>query len=192
RDSASRNGSARWRTIGRSRCDVSAARRKSPRPLCSCVPTRPATSPVRRSTSGAGCTAMSERSGGEIVAEVLQAAGVRVVFTILSIHNIPIIDALVRAGPIRIVAARSESGAANMADGYARATGLLGVVITSTGVGAANAAGPLLEAYDAASPVLHLTGQVDSSYLDTDRTLLHANPRQLAMLGTLGKAARRA
>lgn len=135
---------------------------------------------------------MSERSGGELVAEVLQAAGVRVVFTVLSIHNIPIIDALARDGTIRIVSARTEAGAANMADGYARASGGLGVVITSTGVGAANAAGPLLEAFDAATPVLHLTGQVDSAYVDTNRALLHANPRQLTMLGAVGKVALRA
>ena len=82
------------------------------------------------------------RTGGEIVAEMLTAAGVDTVFGVLSVHNIPIYDALDRIGGFHVVSARGEQGAASMADGYSRASGRLGVVITSTGVGAANAAGP--------------------------------------------------
>lgn len=134
-----------------------------------------------------------ERTGGEIVVDLLQAAGVEVVFGVLSVHNLPIYDALTRDGSIRVVAARSEQGAVGMADGYARATGRLGVALTSTGVGAANAAGPLLEAYVASSPVLHLTGQIDSRHVDQgDRGALHAGKDQLAMLQAVGKAALRA
>src|SRR2546423_1715173 len=106
------------------------------------------------------------RSGGEIVAETLRAAGVDTVFGVLSVHNLPIYDALDRLGMIHSVLARGEQGAASMADGYARASGRLGVTITSTGIGAANAAGPLLEAYSASSPLLHITGQVDSRFIE--------------------------
>ncbi len=74
----------------------------------------------------------------------LKAAGVETVFGIVSVHNIPIFDAMAREGGIRLVPARTEAGAAAMADGYFRATGRLAAVITSTGVGAANAAWSLL------------------------------------------------
>lgn len=79
-----------------------------------------------------------------IVKELIQAK-VEVVYGIVSIHNMPIYDAMLRAGSIRIVTARGESGAVNMADAYARATGKLGVVLTSTGAGAGNGAGALTD-----------------------------------------------
>jgi acetolactate synthase-1/2/3 large subunit len=132
------------------------------------------------------------RTGGEIVAEMLGAAGVDTVFGVLSVHNIPIYDALDRVGGFHVVNARGEQGAASMADGYARVTGRLGVVITSTGVGAANAAGPLLEAYNASSPVLHITGQIDSRFLADRLPALHAAKDQLSTLQSIGKAAFRA
>src|SRR5207247_10819794 len=121
-----------------------------------------------------------------------KAAGVETVFGIISVHNLPIFDALAREGGIRLVPTRSEHGAASMADGFSRATGRLGAAITSTGVGAANAAGPLLEAFVASSPVLHITGQVDAAYLDQDRGFLHGAKDQLGMLDRVSKAAFRA
>src|SRR6266571_4876977 len=101
-----------------------------------------------------------QRTGGELVLDSLKAAGVDTVFGIISVHNIPIFDAIAREGGVRLVPARTEHGAAAMADGFARSSGKLAAVITSTGVGAANAAGPLLEAFVASSRVLHITGQV--------------------------------
>jgi acetolactate synthase-1/2/3 large subunit len=133
-----------------------------------------------------------ERTGGELVLDSLKAAGVDTVFGIISVHNIPIFDAIAREGGVRVVPARTEHGASAMADGFARATGRLAGVITSTGVGAANAAGPLLEAFSASSPVIHVTGQVDKAYLDQDRGFLHGAKDQLAMLDRVGKAALRA
>jgi acetolactate synthase I/II/III large subunit len=130
--------------------------------------------------------------GGELVLDSLKAAGVGTVFGIISVHNIPIFDAIAREGGVRLVPARSEHGATSMADGYCRATGQLSAVITSTGVGAANAAGPLLEAFVASSPILHITGQVDSPYLDQDKGFLHGAKDQLGMLDRVSKAAFRA
>lgn len=133
-----------------------------------------------------------QRTGGELVLASLKAAGVQTVFGIISVHNIPIFDALARDGGVRLVPARTEHAATAMADGYARATGRLAAVITSTGVGAANAAGPLLEAFVASSRVIHVTGQVESPYLDQDKAFLHGAKDQLAMLDRVGKAAFRA
>ena len=101
-------------------------------------------------------------------------------------------DAIGREGGVRLVTARGEHGAASMADGYARATGRLAAVLTSTAGGAANAAAPLLEAFSASSPVLHVTGQVEAAYVDQQRGPLHEAKDQLGMLECVGKAAFRA
>src|SRR5438876_9227056 len=130
-----------------------------------------------------------QRTGGELVLDSLKAAGVDTVFGIISVHNIPIFDAIAREGGVRVVPARTEHGAAAMADGFARASGRLAAVITSTGVGAANAAGPLLEAFVASSPIVHITGQVDAAYVAHDRALLHGAKDQLGMLERVSKRA---
>jgi acetolactate synthase I/II/III large subunit len=133
---------------------------------------------------------MSEAfTGGDAVVRALKNVGVDTVFGIISIHNMAIYDAIARQGGIRAVPSRSEPGAVNMADGYARATRRLGVVLTSTGTGAGNAAGSLVEAQTAGSPVLHLTGQVDSAHLDKGRGYIHEPKDQLTMLRALSKAA---
>ncbi|HEY7064246.1 MAG TPA: thiamine pyrophosphate-binding protein [Chloroflexota bacterium] len=135
---------------------------------------------------------MSESgTGGDAVVRALKHAGVDTVFGLISIHNLPIYDGIQRQGGIRAVPTRSEPGAVNMADGYARATGRLGVAITSTGTGAGNACGALVEAQTAGSAVLHLTGQVDSGYLDKGRGYIHEPKDQLGMLRGVSKAAYR-
>lgn len=83
-------------------------------------------------------------------------------FGVISIHNMPILDAFASRGNIRFVMARGEAGAANMADAYARTSGGLGVCLTSTGTAAGNAAGALVEALTAGTPLLHLTGQIET------------------------------
>src|SRR5579884_39033 len=133
----------------------------------------------------------NQHTGGDAVIDVLQAAGVEVVFGVISIHNIALYDAIARRGGIRAIPTRSEAGAVNMADGYARATGRLGVAITSTGTGAGNACGALVEAQTAGTPLLHLTGQVDSAYIDKGRGFIHEPKDQLGMLRAVSKAAYR-
>ncbi|MBL0151734.1 MAG: thiamine pyrophosphate-binding protein [Ideonella sp.] len=126
---------------------------------------------------------------GELVARFLEACGVRTAFGVISIHNMPMLDAFHRRGQIRFVSARGEAGACNMADAAARVSGTLGVCVTSTGTGAGNAAGALVEALTAGTPLLHLTGQIESPYLDRDLGYIHEAPAQLAMLQAAGKAA---
>ncbi|WP_282172473.1 thiamine pyrophosphate-binding protein [Cytobacillus firmus] len=132
-----------------------------------------------------------EFTAADAVVKELVRAGVEVAFGIVSIHNMPIYDAILRDGSIHLVCSRGESGAANMADGYARATGKLGVVITSTGTGAGNAAGSLIESWAAGVPVLHLTGEVASPYLGTGRGYIHECKDQLSIMeGSCKKAMR--
>jgi acetolactate synthase-1/2/3 large subunit len=76
-----------------------------------------------------------------------------------------------------------------MADAYARVSGHLGVMFSSTGPGAANTVPGLVEANFAASPVLHITGQTPTKYIDRDMGTVHDVPGQTAMLAAVGKAA---
>ncbi len=126
---------------------------------------------------------------GAMVALFLERCGVRAAFGVISIHNMPILDALAQRGRIRFVPARGEAGATNMADAYARVQGTLGVCVTSTGTGAGNAAGALVEAATAGTPLLHLTGQIESTYLDRDMAYIHEARDQLAMLKAVSKGA---
>ena len=112
-------------------------------------------------------------------------------FGVASVHNLPILDALTRSS-IRLVPTRTESGAVNMADAYARVSGGIGVAITSTGTGAGNAAGAMIEALSAGSRVLHVTGEVESAYLGRGCGYIHETKDQLAMLEATSKLAMRA
>lgn len=126
---------------------------------------------------------------GELVVRFLQACGVRTAFGVISIHNMPMLDAFHRLGQIRFVSARGEAGACNMADAAARISGVLGVCVTSTGTGCGNAAGAMVEAMTAGTPLLHLTGQIESEFIDRDLGFIHEHPGQLAMLKSVGKQA---
>jgi acetolactate synthase-1/2/3 large subunit len=136
---------------------------------------------------------MSEPRGtvGDLIAAFLENCGVTIAFGVISIHNMPILDAIHRGGRMRFVTARGEAGAASMADAAARVSGGLGVVVTSTGTAAGNAAGALVEALTAGTPLLHLTGQIDTPYLDRNLGFLHEAPAQLDMLKAVSKAAYR-
>jgi acetolactate synthase I/II/III large subunit len=126
-----------------------------------------------------------EMTGGEAVVCALETLGVRHVFGIVSVHNLPIYDAIARRGTITPIAVRHEQAAAHAADGYARATGQLGVVIASTGPGTTNTMTGLFEASFASSPVLLVTGQIDSSYLGKAKGFLHEAEHQRLMLSSL-------
>lgn len=131
-------------------------------------------------------------TGGDAVVDALENEGVEAVFGIPSVHNLPIYDALARRGTIRVVTVRHEQDAAAAADGYSRVSGRLGVFLTSSGPGAANAMGGLLEAFVSGSPVLHLTGQIETRYLGEGRGFIHEVPDQPAMLASLSKSVLRA
>lgn len=128
---------------------------------------------------------------GEVIAAFLEQCGVETAFGVISIHNMPILDAIARREKIRYVGARGEAGALNMADGLARVSGGLGVAFTSTGTAAGNAAGAMVEALTAGTPVLHITGQIETEYLDRDLAYIHEAPDQLNMLKSISKAAYR-
>ena len=135
--------------------------------------------------------AASTTSLGDVIVAILEDVGVTAAFGVVSIHNMPILDAIGRRGRIRFVPSRGEAGAVNMADAYARVSGSLGVAVTSTGTAAGNAAGAMVEALTAGTPLLHLTGQIESEHLDLNRAYIHEAPAQLQMLKAISKSAYR-
>lgn len=124
----------------------------------------------------------ASRTGGDAVCDALDALGVRTIFGVPSQQSLALYDALARRKHIRMVGARHEAGAVHAADGYARATGELGVAIVSTGPGTANAVNGLYEAGFASSPVLLITTQVDRVHLGKGNAFIHEAEGQLAML----------
>ncbi|GAB7007431.1 thiamine pyrophosphate-binding protein [Nocardioides sp. AN3] len=123
---------------------------------------------------------MTTRTGGDLLVDLLRAHDVDTVFGIVSVHNLPLVEAVDR--DLRFVPVRHEATAVNAADGYARARGGLGCALTSTGTGAGNAAGSLVESLSSGTSVLHVTGQVDSPYLGSGRGFIHETKDQLGML----------
>jgi thiamine pyrophosphate-dependent acetolactate synthase large subunit-like protein len=121
----------------------------------------------------------------------LEQLRVELVFGLPGVHNLPIWKALSESG-IRLVGVRHEQTAVYAADGYARATGRLGVAVVTTGPGAANTLGATGEAMAAGSPVLVIATDIASSlrregvYGGT----LHETRDQTAMFGPVTKAAR--
>ena len=97
-------------------------------------------------------------SGGHLVARALKNEGVDTIFTLCGGHIIDIYDGCVDEG-IRIIDVRHEQVAAHAADGYARQTGKLGVVVTTAGPGCTNAVTGIATAFRSESPVLHIGGQ---------------------------------
>jgi acetolactate synthase-1/2/3 large subunit len=131
----------------------------------------------------------SQYNVGDLVAEFLSLCGVTTAFGIVSVHNIPMLDGIGRRNAVRFVMTRGELGASHMADGYARATDSLGVVVTSTGPGSANAVAGLVEAEFAGAPVLHITGQTPTKFVDRGTGSVHDVKDQLGTMASAGKAA---
>ena len=134
---------------------------------------------------------MTKYNVGDLVAEFLHCIGVEDVFGVVSVHNIPMLDAIGRRNYIKMIPARGEMGAGHMADGYARAKNGLGVVFTSTGPGAANVAGAIVESRFSGSAVLHFTGQTATENIDKNQGTVHDVSDQLGMLSSISKAALR-
>lgn len=119
---------------------------------------------------------MSSAFAGE-----LKKAGVRHLFGIPSIHNIGFYDALRGEPTLEHVLCRHESSATHMADGYARAGAGPGVVVTSTGPGAAYMIPPLMEAWWSSSPVFALSTNIASGKIGKKTGVLHEIENQSSM-----------
>jgi acetolactate synthase I/II/III large subunit len=103
----------------------------------------------------------------DAVMECLKAEGVDVVFGYPGGANLPTYDAFVDAG-IRHVLVRHEAGGGHAAEGYAKATGKVGVALGTSGPGATNLVTPIMDAMMDSVPVVFITGQVRTELLGTD------------------------
>ncbi|MBL8114242.1 MAG: biosynthetic-type acetolactate synthase large subunit [Acidobacteria bacterium] len=108
-----------------------------------------------------------KRTGAQIVWECLVREGVDTVFGYPGGAILPIYDAMLEY-PVRHVLVRHEQGAAHMADGYARASGRVGVALATSGPGATNLVTGIATAMLDSIPVVFITGQVPSKALGTD------------------------
>ena len=125
---------------------------------------------------------MAKMTGGQAMVESLKAQGVDTVFGIISVHTLDLYDALFDSQEsLRFIGGRQELGCGFMADGYARATGKPGVLLTSTGPGAADSVGAVGEAYFSSSPVLEITTNVEQEFLNEGKLVTHETKDQLGM-----------
>lgn len=139
--------------------------------------------------------AVTEMTGGQALVASLLRQGIDTVFALPGIQLDGFFDALYDAqqrGDVRVIHPRHEQTAAYMADGYARVTGRIGTCIVVPGPGLLNATAALATAYSVNSPVLCVTGQIQSDLIEFGRGQLHEIPNQLGMIRSVTKHAARA
>ena len=110
---------------------------------------------------------MPTLKGAQILVECLQREGVDLAFGIPGGANLPTFDALYKS-TIKVILTLHEQGAAHMADGYARATGKVGVCLATSGPGATNLVTGIATACMDSIPVVAITGQVRTSVIGND------------------------
>jgi acetolactate synthase-1/2/3 large subunit len=106
--------------------------------------------------------------GSDAILRSLEAEGVDVCFGIPGGAILPTYDAFARGSSVRHVLARHEQGAGHMAEGYARASGRVGVAIATSGPGATNLVTPIADAWMDSTPLVCVTGQVRTHLIGTD------------------------
>jgi acetolactate synthase-1/2/3 large subunit len=116
-------------------------------------------------------------SGAEVLLRALNDQGVDVIFGYPGGAVLPIYDALFQQNAIRHILVRHEQAAVHAAEGYARSTGKVGVVLVTSGPGATNAVTGLLDALMDSVPLVCLTGQVPT----------HLRSRKQTPLGSPGR-----
>ena len=125
----------------------------------------------KRKTSGDKMPAGSmdiTMTGSEILLKTLKDEGVEVIFGYPGGAVLPIYDALFKNNKIRHILVRHEQAAVHAAEGYARSTGKVGVVLVTSGPGATNAVTGLTDALMDSIPIVCLTGQVPTHLIGTD------------------------
>ncbi len=111
---------------------------------------------------------MTRMLGSDAILRSLEAEGVDVMFGIPGGAILPTYDAIARGTTVRHVLARHEQGAGHMAEGYARASGRVGVAMATSGPGATNLVTAIADAWMDSTPIVCITGQVRSNLIGTD------------------------
>src|SRR3989338_5132222 len=109
-----------------------------------------------------------KKTGAEIFVESLKQEGVKVLFGIPGGVVLKIFDVLHQQKDVEVVLTRHEQGAAHMAEGYAKATGKVGVALVTSGPGMTNIVTGLADAYMDSVPLVAFTGQVSTDLIGND------------------------
>jgi len=113
-------------------------------------------------------TAATQQSGADVLLRALRDQGVEVIFGYPGGAVLPIYDAIFQQNSIRHILVRHEQAAVHAAEGYARSTGKVGVVLVTSGPGATNAVTGLVDALMDSIPIICLTGQVPTHLIGND------------------------
>ncbi|MFD2260091.1 acetolactate synthase 3 large subunit [Chelativorans composti] len=113
-------------------------------------------------------TTMQEMTGAEMVVQALKDNGVKHIFGYPGGAVLPIYDELYQQDEIEHILVRHEQGAGHAAEGYARSTGRVGVMLVTSGPGATNAVTPLQDALMDSIPLVCITGQVPTTLIGSD------------------------
>ena len=131
-------------------------------------------------------------SGAEALVALLVREGVEVVFGLPGVQIMDAVDAIYRDKSIRWISTRHEQTAAYMAYGYARTTDRIGVAMVLPGPGALNTTAAIGTAFTASTPVLLISGQIESYHLGFHRGVLHELDEQIDIFRHLTKWCGRA
>ena len=123
---------------------------------------------IKRATSAPPQTPPAEPNGSEILVRCLQAEGVKYLWGYPGGAVLYIYDALYKQDTIEHVLVRHEQAAVHAADGYARATGDVGVALVTSGPGVTNAVTGIATAYMDSIPMVIITGQVPTAAIGLD------------------------
>src|SRR5947209_16484771 len=136
---------------------------------------------------------MAEMTGGQALVRAIKGEGIETIFALPGVQLDWAFDALYdEREHFALYHTRHEQATAYMADGYARTTGKIGVSMVVPGPGLLNATAALSTAYACSSPVLCITGQINSKMIEQGVGQLHEIPNQLEMIRSVTKWAGRA
>ena len=122
-------------------------------------------------------TKNNKKIGGHLLSDQLFANGVDTIFCVPGESYLGLMDGLYNhKEKIKLITTRHESGAANMADAYAKLTNKPGICIVSRGPGATNASNGIHTAYQDSTPVILLIGQVSRNEREREACLLYTSP----------------
>ena len=138
-----------------------------------------------------GTEVSSTSTGGAAVVAVLAAHGIETVFGIPGTHNLAVYEGLAGQSDVTHILARHEQGAGFMADGYARASGGVGVCLSTTGPAALNVLTPLGTAFADSVPVLSIASEIPSRGLGLGKGFLHECVDQLGCYSPVTKFSAR-
>ena len=128
---------------------------------------------------------MPHLTGAQAAIATLSSYGIDTIFGIPGVHTLPLYDVMRDEPGLRHILARHEQGAGFMAEGYARASGQVGVVCTITGPGVTNVATPVASAYSDSIPLLVISTSLPRASNGRPRGELHEIKDQLGMMDAL-------